>query len=176
MIYHRHYKFVYSFELPNITQSGTYYVATFGEPLLITWIGLEANVVSRIGDSTSIQINVVRGCSPFDSDRQNAFHYCHVPAPVRRQEHHEIHRRTTQYRITYGQEIHVRVHTNFSLELLTRISCHTTVSNVVKVQTPRLVGGTEDHIMWDQDDYEKRKNYKNNNFIYYKTLKKVIEY
>ena len=121
MVYHQRYKFVYSFQLPNITQSGAYYVATFGVSLLLTWTGLEAKIVRRIGDSTSIQVNAVIGFSTFDSDRKTALHYsyCHVPAPVRRQEHREIYRNTIQDGINYGQQVHniIRAHNNFSLEL-----------------------------------------------------------
>ena len=145
LVHHHRHKFVYSFQLPTISQSRAYYVATFGESLLLTWIGLEAKVLRRIGDSTSIQVNVVSGSNPFESCHSTAFHYCHVPPPVRRQEHWEIHRRTTEDRIDYGQQVHVRVHRNYSLELSTRIGYHSAVSDVVvviKVQSPKLVGGT----------------------------------
>ena len=35
-IYHKKYKFVYSFQLPTIVESRDYYVASFGESLLLT--------------------------------------------------------------------------------------------------------------------------------------------
>lgn len=173
LVHHHRHKFVYSFRLPAISQSRAYYVATFGESLLLTWIGLEAKVLHRIGDSTSIQVNVVSGSNPFDSYHNTAFHYCHVPLPVRRQEHREIHRRITEDRVDYGQQVHVRVHRNYSLELSTRIGCHSVISDiivVIKVQTPKLVGGTEDHIMWDHSEYKRKKKYEHDNFLYYKKM------
>ena len=35
-IYHERYKFIYSFQLPTLTESRDYYVASFGESLLVT--------------------------------------------------------------------------------------------------------------------------------------------
>ena len=173
IIYHERFKFVYSFRLPTITQSRAYYVASFGESLLLTWVGLEARIFRRIGDSTSIKVDVVKGSNPFVNDRVDTIHYCNVPPPVRQQEHIAIHRRTTEDRVDFGQNVHVRVHRNFSLELNTRITNHTILSDiviVVKVQTPRLVGGSEDHIMWNQAEYEMRKKSEQDNFLYHKKL------
>ena len=67
--------------------------------------------------------------------------------------------------------MHVKVHRNYSLELSTRIGCHSVISDiivVIKVQTPKLVGGTEDHIMWDHSEYKRKKKYGHDNFLYYK--------
>lgn len=132
-IYHERYKFVYSFQLPTLTESRDYYVASLGESLLVTWIGLEARVFRIIGDSTSIQVNVVNAPNPFDCKRTNAFHYCYVPPPVRRQEHISVHRRMTNDRIDFGQHVHIRVHRNYSLEVNTRISHHTVLRDVILV-------------------------------------------
>ena len=169
-IHHERYKFVYTFQLPTIRQSSSYYVASFVESLLLTWIGLEANISRRIGDSSSIQVNVVNGPNPFDCEHKNT---CYVPHPVRRQEHISVHRRMTEDRINFGQRVHVRVHRNYSLELSSLISHHTTlrdVTVVVKVQTPNIVGGVEDHVMWDQAEYERIQKYKQDNLLYYKNM------
>ena len=104
----------------------------------------------------------MNGPNPFACERTNTFHYCYVPPPVRRQEHISVHRRTTEDRVNFGQHVHVRVHRNYSLEVNTWISHHTVlrdVTVVVKVQTPHLVGGVEDHMLWDQAEYERTKKY-----------------
>ena len=79
----------------------------------------------------------------------------------------------TNDRIDFGQHVHIRVHRNYSLEVNTRISHHTILRDVivvVQVQTQRLVGGVEDHIMWNQAEYEMTKKYKQDNYLYYKKL------
>ena len=165
------YKFVYSFQLPTLAESRDY-VASFGESLLVTWIGLEARVSRRISDSTGIQVNV-NGPNPFDCKCTNAFHYCYVPPLVRRQDHISVHGRTTDDRIDFGQHVHIRSRRNYSLEVNTRISHHTVLRDVivvVKVQAPHLVGGVDDHIMWNQAKYEMTKKYKQDNYLYYKKL------
>ena len=114
----------------------------------------------------------MNGPNPFTCGHINTFHYCYVPPPVRRQEHISVHRRITEDRVNFGQHVHVRVHRNYSMEVSTWISHHTIlrdVTVVVKVQTPRLVGGIEDHIMWDQAEYEDKK-YGHDNFLCYKNL------
>ena len=52
---HSFSKFVYPFSLPTISLPGSYYVATFGEPLLLTWVGFEAKVDRRIGAKISFK-------------------------------------------------------------------------------------------------------------------------
>ena len=53
-VHHEKYKFVYSIPVTvaSISQSGAFYVATFTESLLLTWVGMEAKVHRRIGAST----------------------------------------------------------------------------------------------------------------------------
>lgn len=69
-IYHSFKKFVFSIELPTpIHESKAYYVASFGESLLLTWVGIEATINSRIGASTSMTVRVVRGNNPYTDDR-----------------------------------------------------------------------------------------------------------
>ena len=81
-IYHERYKFVYSFQLPTITHSRDYYIASFGESLLLTLIGLEARVNRQIGDLTSVQVDVVNGLNPFSCEHTNTFHY-HAQSDVK---------------------------------------------------------------------------------------------
>lgn len=67
-IHHSFKKFVYSIEMPTpICESRAYYIASFGESLLLTWVGIETNVNRRIGASTSMTVRVVRGNDPYTS-------------------------------------------------------------------------------------------------------------
>lgn len=43
-ITHSFSKFTFSFTLPTISIPGSYYIASFGEPLLLTWVSLETKV------------------------------------------------------------------------------------------------------------------------------------
>ena len=97
-------------------------------------------------------LNVVNGPNLFACEHRNTF-TSYVSRPVR---HILVHRRTTEDR---GQHVHVRVHRKYSLEVNTQISDYTVLGDVtvVKVQTPCLVGGVEDHILWDQAEYERTK-------------------
>ena len=63
-ITHSFLKFTYSFTLPTIillSVPGSYCVATFGEPLLLTWVGLGTKVERKIGSSCNVLINAVNG-------------------------------------------------------------------------------------------------------------------
>ena len=66
-VHHEKYKFVYSIPVTAtaINQSGAFYVATFTESLLLTWVGMEAKIHRRIGASTYISVNVIEGGIPF---------------------------------------------------------------------------------------------------------------
>lgn len=157
-ITHSFSKFTFSFTLPTTSIPGPLYVATFGEPLLLTWVGLETKIRRRIGSSTEVQINIIEGSNPFTSAHTNVFHYCKVPTPIRRQEGAYLHRIVTEDSIDTGLAIHMRVRKEYSIELKVRLpnDNSSTLINptvVIKVQTPALVGGDEDHPLWDKYKY-----------------------
>lgn len=170
-IHHHPKKFVYNIQLPSpISNSGSYYVGTFGESLLLTWVGLESQVHRRIDASTSITLKVVHGSDPFSSEHKDVAAYCKVPKPVRRQEPREIHLRTTEDKVDIGFMVHERVHKDYGFEIVTRfqnVSIHNTVV-VLKVLSSALSGGTTDHHSWNQDDYIRRKYPKHLSFLEYK--------
>ena len=167
-IHHQRKKFVYSICLPTpITESGSYYIATFGESLLLTWVGLETRVYRRIGASTSITVKIVHGSDPFSSEHTDLAAYSKVPPPVRLYEPREIHRRTIEEKIDIGFMVHERVHKDYGIELMTRcqnVSLHNTVV-VVKVLSSALSGGSKDHPSWNQEDYINRKYPKHLSFL-----------
>ena len=158
-IYHSKQKFTYS--------KGIYYLATFCESLLVTWVGLEARVHRRIGASVSFSINCVEGNDPYNSPHIKIFEYNKVPPPVRRLEPPEVLERTTMERIDLGRKVHHRVHNDYCLEFSTNNENVTMedIVVVVKVQTPKLLGGPHDHPLWDQDYYERRKRTESSDFI-----------
>ena len=102
-VHHEKYKFVHSIPVTPtpIFQPGTFYVATFAESLLLTWVGMEAKVHRCIGASTYISVNVVEGGNPFSHCHKPVFEYCHVPTPVREQEPRNIHLMTTFDKIDF---------------------------------------------------------------------------
>lgn len=71
-----------------------------------------------------------------------------------------------------GYRVHERVHKDYSIELVTRFGDVTLLNTVIvlKVQTPALVGGTDDHYTWNQRDYENKKYPKYPSFTEYKRL------
>ena len=96
-VHREKYMFIYSIPVsPSkvINQSGAFYVATFTESLLLTWVGMEANIHRRIGASTYISVNV-EGSNPFSDYHKPVFEYCRV----REQEPLNIHLMTTDNRI-----------------------------------------------------------------------------
>ena len=180
-VHHEKYKFVYSIPVSAnvICHSGAFYLATFSESLLLTWVGLEANIHRRIGASTYISVNVVEGNNPFGHHHTPIFEYCHVPISVRKQEPQNVHLMTTEDRIDFGKRVHHRVHSEFSLELSVRIGNDVynsvTIRNlivVIKVQTPAAVGGVRDHPRWNQDEYENSRNPK---FLSFLECKKMLK-
>ena len=151
-ITHSFSKFMYSFTLPTISVPGSYYVATFGEPLLLTWIGLETKVKRKIGASNSIIINAVNGGDPFMSTRSNFFHYCKVPLPAGKLEQEFVHGFMTKDKIDTG----LAARKDFSIELKVQFDDSCVVYNpivVLKVRTPMLVGGLTDHPKWNMQEY-----------------------
>jgi hypothetical protein len=105
--------------------------------------------------STEIQINTVDGNNPFTSIHTNVFHYCKVPAPIRQQERAFLHHVMTEDSVDTGLAVHLR---EYSIELKVRLPSDnsSTLINptvVIKVQTPTLVGGDEDHPLWDKYRY-----------------------
>ena len=149
---------LHSFTLPTTSTPGSYYVVSFGEPLLLTWVGLEAKIRRWIGSSTEIQINAIEGGNPFTSNHTNISHYCKVPTPIRRQKRASLLHVMTEDSIDTGLAIHIRVRKEYSVELKVHLPCDnsTTLINpkvVFKVQTPTLVGGDEDHPLWDKYKY-----------------------
>ena len=72
-ITHSFSKFTFSFSLPTISVPGSYYVATFGEPLLLTWVGIKTKVRRKVGASTNISVYAVNGSDPFTSTHSNLF-------------------------------------------------------------------------------------------------------
>lgn len=152
-IRHSFKKFVYSIELPTpIRESRAYYIASFGESLLLTWVGIETKVDRRIGASTNMIVRVVLGNDPYTSEHKDVARYCKVPTPIRSQEPSEIHLRRVEDKVDIGYRVHERVHKDFGIELVTRFNDVALVNTVVvlKVQIPALVGGTEDHYTWNQ--------------------------
>ena len=157
---------------------GSYYVATFGEPLLLTWVGLKIKVTQRIGSSTEIQVNTIDVNNPFSSTHTNVFHYCKVPTPIRRQEWASLHHIMTEDSIDTGIAVHYRVRKEYSIEMKVRLpldnsSALINPTVVIKVQTPTLVGGEKDHPLWDKYKYlhfegdKTRKHFPS--FLEYKT-------
>ena len=68
-IRHRPTSFEFYIPLGNINQSGSY-VGSAQEELLITRIGIKANIKSRIGDTISFKFAVLKGNNPFDEHTQ----------------------------------------------------------------------------------------------------------
>lgn len=135
-IFHHRQKFVYNIPLPSpISESGPYYVATFGESLLLTWVGLETRVHRRIAASTNITMKIVRGSDPFSSEHKDVAQYCKVPEPVRVQEPQQIHLRLTEDKVDIGFMVHERVHEGYCLELVTRFQ-HVSLHNTYSSQSP----------------------------------------
>lgn len=153
---HSFQKFTYSFTLPTISRPGSYYVATFEEPLLLTWVGVKATIEHRIAASTSINISCVEGEDPFTNARTNVFQYCNVPPPVGRHEPNHVHYFMKKDNVDSGLPVHYRVREQYSVEMEVRIDGHSCIHNpvvVLKVQTPRLVGGFNDRPLWDKHEY-----------------------
>ena len=69
-IRHRPTSFEFYIPLGNINQSGSCYVGSAQEELLITRIGIKANIKSRIGDTISFKFAVLKGNNPFDEHTQ----------------------------------------------------------------------------------------------------------
>ena len=158
LITHSFRNFTYSFSLPTISVPGSYYVTSFGEPLLLTWVGLETKVKRKIGASTNILIN--DGDDPFLSMRCNLFHYCKVPLPVRKQEPDYVYGFMAEDKVNKGLVVHYRVCKYFSIELKAWFDDTCVVFDptvVVKVQTPTLVGGLRDHPKWNVQEYLQRE-------------------
>lgn len=62
----------------------------------------------------------------------------------------------TQDKVDTGLEVHYRVLKEYSIEINVSSDNSCIVENptiVLKVQTPALTGGIEDHYMWDKDKY-----------------------
>ena len=153
---HSFSKFVYPFSLPTISLPGSYYVATFGEPLLLTWVGFEAKVERRIGASVHIKIVGVEGNNPYACRRTNVFQYCNFPPPIRKHEPAFVHHFMTQDKVDTGLAVHYRVRKEYSIEMNASIDSSCIIERptiVLEVQTPALTGGLEDHYMWDKDKY-----------------------
>lgn len=146
--------FIYTLKLSNVLSPGVYYLATFGEPLLLKWVGLETTVSRRIAASFDLQVNAVEGNNPYTSQHRSVFHHCIVPPPIRKQKPAFVHHFTTEDKINNGLPVHHRVYKDYSVEL--KVSGHCNLKSpvvVLKVQTPKLVGGLTDHFMWDKDKY-----------------------
>ena len=104
----------------------------FTESLLLTWVGMEANVHRRIGAST---VNVVEGSNPLSDYHKPVFEYCHVLPRVRQQKPLNVHLMTTSDRIDSGKRVHHRVHSDFSLEVTVRIGSNILSSMLFQYET-----------------------------------------
>lgn len=81
-------------------------------------------------------------------------------------------RYTCEDKVDIGYKVHERVHKDYGIELVTRFNDVTLVNTIIvlKVQTPALVGGTEDHYTWNQRVYENRKHPKYKSYLEYKKM------
>ena len=95
-----------------------------------------------------------------------------MPTPIRRQELRELHLRRVEDKVDIGYRVHERVHKDYGIELVTRFNDVALVNTIVvlKVQTPALVGGTEDHYTWNQREYKNRKHSKYKSYLEYKKM------
>lgn len=94
------------------------------------------------------------------------FTYVKVPPQISRYEPSFVHRIVVYDRIDTGQDVHVRVHKGYNIELTVSFaSWHNSslvdVKVVLKVQHPSRVGGAYDHLSWDRLSLDRTFNRKN---------------
>ena len=146
--------FLRTVHLGRINTPTPMYVAGFGESLLMTWIGLDCTV-RHTAILYTIHLNVVDGINPYENSHNNIFSYVKVPLPVNRYEPSYVHRFVSSDRVDTGQDVHVRVHPGYNIELVVSFSswhdCCSLLNTkvVIKVRHPSRVGGVYDHPSWD---------------------------
>lgn len=150
-------KFQHTVYLGTISNSTPVYVAGFEESMLLTWIGLDCSIQRRTETSYTISIKIVDGTNPYENNHSEVFTYIKVPPRVSQYEQPHVRRMILSDKIDTGQEVHVRVHSGFNLELIASFSsgpdacCSLFNAQVVlKVQHPSRVGGVHDHPSWER--------------------------
>ena len=91
-------------------------------------------------------MKLVNGINPYENTHTDIFTYVKVPPQVSQYEPLYVHRMTTSDKIDTGQNVHIRVHSGYNVELIA--SSHFLLSDthlVLKVQDPSKVGGAYDH-------------------------------
>ena len=105
----------------------------------------ECSVHGRIATSYTITIKVVNGINPYENTHTDIFTYVKVPPQMSQYEPLYVHRMTTSDKIDTGQNVHIRVHSGYIVELIASSSYDNFLLSdthlVLKVQDPSKVGG-----------------------------------
>lgn len=171
-------KFVYCFPLGTLrAHPNVYYVCSFTESLLLTWIGIECSVQRYTATSYNINLNVVDGMNPYSNKHNNVFSYYKINPPINRFEPSFVHKYLKIDKIDTGTEVHKRVHNGYAIEMefsfdQERRSSIVDAKICVKVQHPSRVGGTVDHPSWDKTSI--KHSYNRKNVVNFKSFDKYV--
>ena len=148
---HQFTHFEYTIPIENIYCPGLYYVATFTEHLLITRIGITAQIVKRTANATSFQFTVLEGSNPFDNKIQQTIidSYLKLPCPVNKYQPYLEERKASE-KLDTGRYIRQRVSPHqLELEITSKPSVQFQGLYVfIRVQTASVLGGNHDHSSW----------------------------
>ena len=158
-------KFQHTISLGFINTPTPVYVAGFDESMLLTWVGLECSIRRYVATSYTINLNVVDGTNPYKNTHNTVFTYVKVPPQVSRYEPSYVHRIVVYDRIDTGQDVHVRIHKGFNIELTVSFanweeSSLVDAKVVLKVQHPSRIGGAQDYPSWDRSSLDRTFNRK----------------
>lgn len=176
-ITHDKYHFQHTIRLGKVYGQSPAYVASFNQPLLLTWCGLECKVRRLLETAYTVHINVVDGTNPFVNNHIPIFTYVKVPYPINKFTPAFVHRIQTTDKIDTGRNLHVRVYSGCAVEIIALFdnlqgSALMNTSIVLKVQHPSRVGGTSDHPSWDRASY--KHSYNINHITSYDSFNKHV--
>ena len=169
---HRFTHFEYTIPIGNVCCKGLYYVAAFSEHLLITRIGITAQIVKTIADATSFHFTVLEGSNPFDKKIQRCVidNYLKLPCQVNKYQPYLEERKVSE-KLDTGRYIRQRVDPQYQLELEITSKPSVLFQDLhvfIRVQTASVLGGNHDHPSWtapylyqaeDIVSYDKYKKY-----------------
>lgn len=146
--------------LGSLAESGSYYVASFDEHLLLTRVGIRTKVMRGLTSSLHFRISAFGGNNPYDHllHRTVLLEYVNFRPPANRF-HSFLENRRATFRIDTGQNTRIRVKPRYQLELeLLNKNSPVVFENTevfVRVQAAKAVGGIEDHPTWFRKKYDK---------------------
>ena len=110
--------FQQTISLGNLANQSPYYICTFGEPLLLTWVGIDCSIQRLLETAYTKNINVA-GINPFTDRHSTIFTYSKTPYQINRFEPKFLHRMVTTDKVDNGLRSHIRVYKGYNVELVT---------------------------------------------------------